>query len=569
MRGPTNPGTIFLLALLCIKSGSTNQGVLSELRLIDDNFEATLDRLSKDYTRLSIGGATIVEDYEMLECMRAVNTFRDTYHITDPLVSVKTSEQPSIVGVFWSKSSEVQEFAPSSQQGTTSTSFVAQPDGRISRPKLNADVNLDLLGPEAIKALQNYQPYYDIPFDPPPPGPVAKSDFVIVIDVTAAYFELFMNCVQSWRYLGFSKFLVAAQDVETEQRAKALGFTTVLLSHMYQSGRDYARNVCKMESTTHTFEYQWLRRHLVVDLVFKGLAFWFSDADTAMVSDPTTDLLAGLAQLVFAAEMVLIERGGVDATHYPLYLDNPSARVSLNLFLAGYYPTRELRTLIAHLHYDLHYNATCLVWNCQIAHTGELYAMGLRLRQQVVEAPYWGEVGGVTVQSYPAFGSNDGPEIKEQAVLYHALGLQYGNPKNRGNVPIGKTLWLMCSDQWFLVPSWQAVSADGLSLDEWLGRIDATVQYNHHQNIDVKFWQYTEPTTGSVWVTLFSTLTTSDVFGFVPVGVRAEVDGELAGESADSCGLLKFPHRGVPITVNITVVLDNGSSLPGFFAQLM
>lgn len=70
---------------------------LAVLRLDGDLYESTRDGL-KMYSKLSVGGFCIVDDYYVLEsCRRAVDEFRDEQQISTPLVNIDGS------GAYWRK----------------------------------------------------------------------------------------------------------------------------------------------------------------------------------------------------------------------------------------------------------------------------------------------------------------------------------------------------------------------------------------------------------------------------------------------------------------------------------
>lgn len=64
-------------------------GQLAVLRLDGDLYQSTIDALNALYHRVSPGGFVIVDDYGAWEpCRQAVDDFRATHQITDPMVEV-------------------------------------------------------------------------------------------------------------------------------------------------------------------------------------------------------------------------------------------------------------------------------------------------------------------------------------------------------------------------------------------------------------------------------------------------------------------------------------------------
>ena len=62
---------------------------LSVLRLDGDMYESTMDALKPLYPKVSVGGFVIVDDYNSWPgCKRAIDEYRETHRITDPLVSI-------------------------------------------------------------------------------------------------------------------------------------------------------------------------------------------------------------------------------------------------------------------------------------------------------------------------------------------------------------------------------------------------------------------------------------------------------------------------------------------------
>jgi len=72
---------------------------LAVLRLDGDMYESTMDVLNALYSKLSIGGFCIVDDYSNLSpCKEAVLDFRKANSITDPIIQIDWT------GVYWRKS---------------------------------------------------------------------------------------------------------------------------------------------------------------------------------------------------------------------------------------------------------------------------------------------------------------------------------------------------------------------------------------------------------------------------------------------------------------------------------
>lgn len=72
---------------------------LAVLRLDGDMYESTIDTLDALYSKLSVGGFCIIDDYSNLSpCKEAVNDFRKANNITDPIVQIDWT------GVYWQKS---------------------------------------------------------------------------------------------------------------------------------------------------------------------------------------------------------------------------------------------------------------------------------------------------------------------------------------------------------------------------------------------------------------------------------------------------------------------------------
>ncbi len=61
---------------------------LSVLRLDGDMYESTIDSLNHLYPKLSKGGFCIIDDYNIKNCVAAVNDYRKENNISDELVKV-------------------------------------------------------------------------------------------------------------------------------------------------------------------------------------------------------------------------------------------------------------------------------------------------------------------------------------------------------------------------------------------------------------------------------------------------------------------------------------------------
>lgn len=69
---------------------------LSILRLDGDMYESTMDALNALYDKVSVGGYVIVDDYNCWpHCQQAVDEFRSTRGITDPIISI------DVHAVYW------------------------------------------------------------------------------------------------------------------------------------------------------------------------------------------------------------------------------------------------------------------------------------------------------------------------------------------------------------------------------------------------------------------------------------------------------------------------------------
>lgn len=70
---------------------------LSLMRLDGDLYESTVDAFSNLYPKLSSGGYVIIDDYYLDECKAAVNDMRDTFKISDEMISIDESS------IYWKK----------------------------------------------------------------------------------------------------------------------------------------------------------------------------------------------------------------------------------------------------------------------------------------------------------------------------------------------------------------------------------------------------------------------------------------------------------------------------------
>lgn len=72
---------------------------LALLRLDGDMYESAMDSLQALYSKLSIGGYVIVDDYCLPQCREAIKDFRSQMKIKDPIRRIDWA------GVFWQRSS--------------------------------------------------------------------------------------------------------------------------------------------------------------------------------------------------------------------------------------------------------------------------------------------------------------------------------------------------------------------------------------------------------------------------------------------------------------------------------
>lgn len=71
---------------------------LAILRLDGDMYESTMDALNNLYSKLSVGGYLIVDDYALTGCRQAINDFRASHGISDEIVVIDESS------VYWQRS---------------------------------------------------------------------------------------------------------------------------------------------------------------------------------------------------------------------------------------------------------------------------------------------------------------------------------------------------------------------------------------------------------------------------------------------------------------------------------
>jgi hypothetical protein len=70
---------------------------LALIRLDGDMYESTMDALSHLYPKLSPGGFCIIDDYDIPNCRRAVDDYRKTHQISEPLQDIDGRSK------FWQK----------------------------------------------------------------------------------------------------------------------------------------------------------------------------------------------------------------------------------------------------------------------------------------------------------------------------------------------------------------------------------------------------------------------------------------------------------------------------------
>lgn len=70
---------------------------ISILRLDGDMYESTMDALVNLYSKLSVGGYCIIDDWSILTCAKAVKDFRAEHNIEDNIISIDKSS------AYWKK----------------------------------------------------------------------------------------------------------------------------------------------------------------------------------------------------------------------------------------------------------------------------------------------------------------------------------------------------------------------------------------------------------------------------------------------------------------------------------
>jgi hypothetical protein len=68
------------------------------MRLDGDLYESTMDALVNLYSKLSVGGFVIIDDYNIGACRQAVADFRASQGVADPIESIDWA------GVYWRRS---------------------------------------------------------------------------------------------------------------------------------------------------------------------------------------------------------------------------------------------------------------------------------------------------------------------------------------------------------------------------------------------------------------------------------------------------------------------------------
>jgi len=84
---------------------------LAILRLDGDMYESTMQALTSLYPKVSHGGYVIVDDYGLLGCKAAVNEYRDSHGIVDPIRSIDG------MGVYWKRTAEAEAEAFATDMG--------------------------------------------------------------------------------------------------------------------------------------------------------------------------------------------------------------------------------------------------------------------------------------------------------------------------------------------------------------------------------------------------------------------------------------------------------------------
>jgi O-methyltransferase len=73
---------------------------IAVLRMDGDMYESTIDALNNLYSKVSVGGFVIVDDYNYIDsCKQAVNDFREAHGIQDEIITIDWT------GVYWKRSS--------------------------------------------------------------------------------------------------------------------------------------------------------------------------------------------------------------------------------------------------------------------------------------------------------------------------------------------------------------------------------------------------------------------------------------------------------------------------------
>ncbi len=66
-------------------------------------YESTMDQLFNLYAKISVGGVIIVDDYNIVPCLRAINDFRKWHNITDEIKQIPGDRS----GRYWIKTTIV------------------------------------------------------------------------------------------------------------------------------------------------------------------------------------------------------------------------------------------------------------------------------------------------------------------------------------------------------------------------------------------------------------------------------------------------------------------------------
>ncbi len=67
-------------------------------------YESTMDQLFNLYSKISVGGVIIVDDYGVESCRRAIHDFRNWHNITEVIINVPGGR----TGVYWIKKNMIQ-----------------------------------------------------------------------------------------------------------------------------------------------------------------------------------------------------------------------------------------------------------------------------------------------------------------------------------------------------------------------------------------------------------------------------------------------------------------------------